>query len=121
MWKEFKNFAFQGNLIDMAVAVIFGFAFGEIVNSLVDDIIMPLVGTLMGGIDFSSLAIMVGDASIAYGKFIQTIVNFLIIAGSIFLVLRLILKKDVGVEEEEEVDPQEALLTEIRDLLKDQK
>lgn len=119
MLKEFKNFAFQGNLIDLAVAVIFGAAFGAIVTSLVDDIIMPLVGVMMGGVDFSALAIEVGSATVKYGAFIQTIVNFIIIAASIFLALRFILGRKEE-EEEEEVDAQEVLLSEIRDLLKDQ-
>lgn len=122
MLKDFKEFAFQGNLIDLAVAVIFGAAFGAIITSLVDDIIMPLVGALMGGTDFSSLAIEVGSATIMYGAFIQIIVNFLIIAASIFFALRFILrhKKEVVEEETMEVDAQEQLLIEIRDLLKTQ-
>jgi len=119
--KDFKEFAFQGNLIDLAVAVIFGTAFSAIVTSLVDDIIMPLIGILMGGTDFSRLSIEVGSATVMYGAFIQAIVNFIIIAGSIFLALRFILRrKKEGVEEETiEVDAQEQLLVEIRDLLKE--
>ncbi|HLQ82956.1 MAG TPA: large conductance mechanosensitive channel protein MscL [Pseudogracilibacillus sp.] len=122
MLKDFKEFAFQGNIIDLAVAVIFGTAFGAIVTSLVDDIIMPLVGILIGGIDFSGLAIEVGSATVMYGAFIQTVVNFLIIAMSIFLALRLVLrrKKEEEEEIEEEIEAQEQLLMEIRDLLKSQ-
>ena len=122
MLKDFKEFAFQGNLIDLAVAVIFGAAFGAIVTSLVEDIIMPLVGVLMGGTDYSSLAIEVGSATVMYGAFIQTVVNFIIIAASIFLALRFILrrKKEEVDEEAMEVDAQEQLLIEIRDLLKAQ-
>ncbi|MEO8935140.1 MAG: large conductance mechanosensitive channel protein MscL [Xanthomarina sp.] len=122
MLKDFKEFAFQGNLIDLAVAVIIGGAFGAIVTSLVDDIIMPLVGILMGGTDFSGLAIEVGNATVMYGAFIQTVVNFLIIAMSIFLALRFILRKKKEEVEEEamEIDAQEQLLIEIRDLLKEQ-
>ena len=122
MLKDFKEFAFQGNIIDLAVAVIFGSAFGAIVTSLVDDIIMPLVGILIGGIDFSGLAIEVGSATVMYGAFIQTVVNFLIIALSIFLALRLVLrrKKEEEEEIEEEIEAQEQLLMEIRDLLKSQ-
>src|SRR5699024_1844311 len=122
MLKDFKEFAFQGNLIDLAVAVIFGTAFGAIVTSLVDDIIMPLIGVLMGGTDFSGLAIEVGNATIMYGAFIQTVVNFFIIAGSIFIALRFILrrKKEEVDEETMEVNAQEQLLIEIRDLLKSQ-
>lgn len=112
MLKDFKEFAFQGNIIDLAVAVIFGSAFGAIVTSLVDDIIMPLVGILIGGIDFSGLAFEVGSATVMYGAFIQTVVNFLIIAMSIFLVLRLVLrrKKEEEEEVEEEIEAQEQLL-----------
>lgn len=122
MLKDFKEFAFQGNLIDLAVAVIFGTAFGAIVTSLVDDIIMPLIGILMGGTDFSGLAIEVGSATVMYGAFIQTVVNFLIIAMSIFLALRFVLrrKKEDEEEVEEEIEAQEQLLMEIRDLLKSQ-
>lgn len=122
MLKDFKEFALQGNLIDLAVAVIIGGAFGAIVTSLVDDIIMPLVGILMGGTDFSGLAIEVGNATVMYGAFIQTVVNFLIIAMSIFLALRFILrkKKEEVDDEAMEVDAQEQLLIEIRDLLKEQ-
>lgn len=122
MLKDFKKFAFQGNLIDLAVAVIFGTAFGAIVTSLVEDIIMPLIGVLMGGTDFSGLAIEVGNATVMYGAFIQTIVNFFIIAGSIFIALRFILrrKKEEVDEETMEVNAQEQLLIEIRDLLKSQ-
>lgn len=106
----------------MAVAVIFGTAFGAIITSLVDDIIMPLIGILMGGTDFSNLAIEVGSATVMYGSFIQTVVNFIIIAFSIFIALRFVLKiKKEEVEEEAmEVDAQEQLLIEIRDLLKSQ-
>lgn len=119
--KDFKEFAFQGNLIDLAVAVIFGTAFSAIVTSLVDDIIMPLIGILMGGTDFSRLSIEVGSATVMYGAFIQTIVNFLIIAVSIFIALRFILrrKKEEVEEETLEIDAQEQLLVEIRDLLKE--
>ncbi len=106
----------------MAVAVIFGTAFGAIITSLVDDIIMPLIGILMGGTDFSNLAIEVGSATVMYGSFIQTVVNFIIIAFSIFIALRFVLKlKKEEVEEETmAVDAQEQLLIEIRDLLKSQ-
>ena len=121
MWKDFKEFAMQGNVLDLAVAVIIGAAFGQIVSSLVDDIITPILGILVGGIDFSGLAFTVGNANVTYGVFLQSIFNFLIISFSIFLFIRLLLKfKRKEEEEEEEVDPQEALLTEIRDLLKEQ-
>lgn len=121
MLKEFKAFIAQGNVVDLAVAVIIGGAFGTIVSSLVEDIIMPLIGIIMGGVSFDSLTWEVGDAVLTYGVFIQSVVDFLIIAFFIFLALRFVLRRDMSVpeEEEEEVDPQEQLLTEIRDLLKE--
>ena len=88
MLKEFREFAIRGNVIDLAVAVIIGGAFGKIVSSLVDDIIMPLIGLLIGGIDFKGLAIQVGSAKVTYGNFIQNVVDFLIIAFVIFLMVR---------------------------------
>src|SRR5690625_4570381 len=123
MWKEFREFIARGNVLDLAVGIIIGAAFGAIVSSLVDHIIMPLIGLIMGGIDFSGLAITVGDAVIEYGVFIQNTVNFLVVAFSIFLFIRFIkLFKKKQVEEDEEVveelDEQTQLLTEIRDLLK---
>src|SRR5262245_14194446 len=90
MLKEFREFAVRGNVMDLAVAVIIGSAFGKIVTSLVDDIIMPLVGLLIGGIDFKSLAFTVGSAKVMYGSFIQNIVDFIIIAFVIFLMIRAI-------------------------------
>jgi len=119
---EFKTFAMRGNVIDLAVAVVIGAAFGKIVSSLVDTIVTPLMGLLLGGINFSALAFSVGDASIQYGAFIQSIVDFVIIAFVIFVAVRGInaLKKK---EEESPSEPpkpskEEELLTEIRDLLK---
>jgi large conductance mechanosensitive channel len=88
MLKEFKEFALRGNVLDLAVAVIIGGAFGAIVSSLVNDILMPLVGLALGGIDFSGLAVQVGAAIIKYGAFIQAVVNFLIIAFVIFQIVR---------------------------------
>ncbi len=88
MLKEFREFIARGNVMDLAVAVVMGAAFTAIVNSLVDDIIMPLIGVLMGGVDFSSLSIQVGDATIMYGTFIQAVINFLIIAVVIFLMVK---------------------------------
>ncbi|MGX9290329.1 large conductance mechanosensitive channel protein MscL [Bacillus sp. A015] len=124
MLKEFREFAVKGNVIDLAVGVIIGGAFGKIVTSLVNDLIMPLVGIIIGGHDFSDLAIKIGDAQILYGNFIQTVVDFLIISFSIFIFIRYLNKlKRKKVEEEEAVetpDQTEVLLTEIRDLLKNQ-
>jgi len=119
LWNDFKEFAFKGNVIDLAVAVIIGTAFSAIVTSLVEEIIMPIVGILVGGIDFTSLVFTIGDAEILYGSFIQSIFNFFVIAFSIFLFVRLLMKfkREEEEEEEEEVDAQEQLLTEIRDLL----
>jgi len=90
MLKEFREFAIRGNVIDLAVAVIIGGAFGKIVTSFVDDIIMPLIGLLIGGIDFKSLALQVGSAKVTYGSFIQNVVDFIIIAIVIFLMVRAI-------------------------------
>ncbi|MGY4716265.1 large conductance mechanosensitive channel protein MscL [Bacillus amyloliquefaciens] len=124
MWSEFKSFAMRGNIMDLAIGVVIGGAFGKIVTSLVEDIIMPLVGLLLGGLDFSGLAVTFGDAHIKYGSFIQTIVNFFIISFSIFIVIRTIgkLRRKKEAEEEaeeaEETNQQTELLTEIRDLLK---
>lgn len=88
MLKEFKDFAMRGNVMDLAIAVIIGGAFGKIIASLVNDILMPLIGLLLGGLDFSGLALKVGEASINYGLFIQAIVDFLIVAFVIFLLAR---------------------------------
>ncbi|AGN38200.1 large conductance mechanosensitive channel protein MscL [Bacillus paralicheniformis] len=122
MWKEFKSFAIRGNVIDLAIGVIIGGAFGKIVTSLVNDLMMPLLGLLLGGLDFSALSFTFVDAEIKYGLFIQSIVNFFIISFSIFLFIRYIskLKKKDAEEEKAAPDPQEELLKEIRDLLKEQ-
>ena len=127
MWKEFRDFINRGNVIDLAVAVIIGGAFGAIVSSLVNDIIMPLIGLLMGGVDFASLAVQVGDAQILYGSFIQAVVDFVLIALVLFLIVRTFNKmKERQTKEEEEApppppepSPEEKLLAEIRDLLKE--
>lgn len=124
MLKEFKEFISKGNVLDLAVGVVMGSAFSGIVTSLVNDIIMPLVGLLIGGINFSGMKATVGDASIAYGNFIQNIVNFLIIAMSIFVFIKFInrlskkVKKEEVKEAEEKIDSQTKLLEEIRDELK---
>ncbi|MBN6888165.1 large conductance mechanosensitive channel [Cytobacillus horneckiae] len=124
MLKEFKEFALRGNVLDLAIGVIIGAAFGSIVTSLVDDIMMPFIGILMGGVDFTSLSFDVGSATIKYGQFIQTVFDFLIVAFSIFLFIRFLNKrlrrKEVEEEKAPEVDAKEELLTEIRDLLKKQ-
>jgi len=120
MWKEFKEFAVKGNVVDLAIGVIIGGAFGKIVTSLVDDIIMPLMGLLLGGIDFTRLELKAGTAVVKYGAFIQNVVDFLIIAFSIFLLVRSInrIKKKEDVSEPAP-SKEEILLTEIRDLIKE--
>ena len=126
--KEFKEFAMRGNVMDMAVGVIIGGAFGKIVSSLVDDVLMPAIGMLTGNVDFTGLALKIGDgegaAVLKYGTFIQNIVDFLIVAFCIFLMIKAMNKLMPKKEEapEEPAGPtQEELLTDIRDLLKDKK
>lgn len=123
MLKDFKEFALKGNVIDLAVAVVIGGAFGKIVTSLVADIIMPIIAFLTSGVDFKELKATVGDVTFTYGIFIQSIVDFVIIAFSIFIVIRLITKsrkkQEANPAPEEPAKPTEQeLLTEIRDLLK---
>ena len=128
---EFKDFAVKGNVIDMAVGVIVGTAFGKIVSSFVTDVIMPPIGVLVGGVDFSDLAFTIKDAAgaapavvIAYGKFAQTVIDFAIIAFVIFMVVRFIysLKKKAETAPAAPAAPtkDQELLAEIRDLLKKQ-
>lgn len=122
MWKEFKAFALKGNVFDLAVAVIIGAAFGKIVSSLVNDIIMPVVGLLIGGVSLENLQYEYGDAVLKYGAFLQTVVDFFIIAASLFFVIKMASR----LKRKEEAKPpapaapskEVALLTEIRDLLK---
>jgi large conductance mechanosensitive channel len=118
--KEFREFAIKGNAVDLAVGVIIGAAFGKIVASLVGDVAMPLLGTLLGGLDFSGLQVQIGQAKIMYGKFIQTCVDFIIIAWAIFLTVKLINRMKRKEEAAAPAAPprQEQLLEEIRDLLK---
>lgn len=121
---EFKEFALRGNVMDMAVGIIIGGAFTAIVNSLVGDIITPLLGIITGGIDFSGLSVTVGSAQIMYGMFIQNVISFLLIALVIFTLIKALNKltrtKDEEEVEEEAPAPSEEvqLLTEIRDALK---
>lgn len=88
MLKEFKAFVMRGNVLDLAVAVIIGGAFGKIISSLVNDILMPLIGVMMGGVSFAGLKFTVGSAEVTYGNFIQAIVDFLIVAFVIFLIVK---------------------------------
>lgn len=127
--KEFKEFAVKGNVVDMAVGVIIGAAFGKIITSLVGDVIMPPIGVLLGGVDFSNLSIVVKEAIdkkpavvVSYGKFLQTIIDFTIIAFAIFMAVKAmntLKKKETAAAAA--LPNQEMLLTEIRDLLKDKK
>jgi large conductance mechanosensitive channel len=124
--KEFRDFAIRGNVVDMAVGVVIGAAFGKIVSSLVGDVIMPPIGVLLGGVDFSDLAVTLKDAAagapavvVSYGKFIQTMIDFSIISFAIFMVVKVLNK----IKRTEPLAPaapnqQELLLAEIRDLLK---
>lgn len=126
--EEFKAFAMKGNVVDLAVAVVIGAAFGKIVSSLVANIITPMIGLLMGGIDLTGLSRSVGDAEITYGVFLQAIIDFVIVAFVIFLVVKAIAKaQNLGKEdveaakdEKKPAEPSEEvkLLTEIRDTLK---
>ena len=127
MLEEFKKFILRGNVVDLAVAVVIGAAFGAIVTSLTDDIIMPIVGILLGGIDFTSLSIQVGEATIAYGAFIQSVINFLIIGLVLFFIVKamnaaLALRSKPAAAAEPPAEPPAdvKLLAEIRDLLKAQ-
>jgi large conductance mechanosensitive channel len=132
MLKEFKEFAVKGNVMDMAVGIIIGSAFGKIVSSFVADVIMPPIGVVLGGVDFSNLAITIQEAVgetpavvIGYGKFIQTLIDFIIIAFAIFIAVKGINSLKRKEEEVPEAPPEpsseELLLAEIRDLLKEQK
>lgn len=129
MMSEFKAFAMRGNVVDMAVGVVIGGAFGKIVSSLVNDVIMPPIGLMLGGVDFSNLQIVLKEAvgetaavTLNYGVFIQTVIDFLIIAFAIFMVV----KAMNSAKKKEEAAPaappapskEEVLLTEIRDILK---
>lgn len=121
--REFQQFISKGNVIDLAVGVIIGSAFGKIVSSMVNDILMPLIGIIIGGLNFSSLHVKIGEATIQYGSFIQNVIDFLIVAACIFLFIKIISKFNKKKDKVEEVkqDEQIVLLTEIRDLLKEKK
>lgn len=122
MLQEFKKFAIKGNVVDLAIGVAIGAAFSAIVTSLVGDVIMPIIGALTGGVNFSGLVIDIGASHVAYGKFIQALFVFIIVAFALFMLMKgiMVLKK---AEDEKPIDPpapspEEKLLTEIRDLLK---
>lgn len=132
--QEFKDFAMKGNVVDMAVGVIIGGAFGKIVTSLVADVIMPPIGAILGGVNFSDLAVTIQAASktaegvvipavvVSYGKFLQTVIDFTIVAAAIFLMIKILSSFKKKAEETPEAPPapsnEEVLLAEIRDLLK---
>lgn len=120
MLREFRDFLNRGNVMDLAVAVIIGGAFGLIIASLVNDIIMPLIGIVIGGINFTSLMVKVGTAEVKYGNFIQAIVNFIIVAFVIFLVVRAYnkMRKPPAPAAPPPPTQEVLLLTEIRDLLR---
>lgn len=122
--EEFKEFAFKGNVLDLAVGVVIGSAFTAIVTSLVEDIIMPVVGIVIGGHDISNLSLKIGNTTLAYGAFLQAVINFLLIAFVVFMFIKIIntaaakFKKETGeVGEEVEIPAAEQYLKEIRDLL----
>ena len=132
MWQDFKEFISRGNVIDLAIGLIIGASFTAIVNSLVDDIFMPIIGVLLGGVNIEGLSFTVGDASINYGKFLMAVISFLLIALVLFFVIRFITAankelEELGLIEEEqkaaedaqepELTTEERLLTDIRDLL----
>lgn len=128
IFAEFKEFIARGNVVDLAVGVIVGSAFGKIVTSLVNDILMPIIGVILGGIDFTNLTLKFKDATIYYGNFIQNIIDFLIVAFCIFIFVKTInaiTKKTKKKEEKEETPPAKSdetiILEEIRDLLKKNK
>ena len=132
MVQEFKDFAMKGNVVDMAVGIIIGAAFGKIVSSLVGDVIMPPIGFIIGGVDFSSLAVTIKEAAgnvpavaIVYGKFIQTVIDFIIIAFAIFMTVKGMNKLKRNQEVAPAAPPapskEEVLLTQIRDLLKERR
>ena len=126
MIKEFKEFISKGNVMDMAVGVIIGGAFGKIVTALVEAILMPIIGVISGGKSVEDMSVMVGNAAIGYGAFLQAIIDFLIIAWVLFIIIKAFNKAKAAVEPEKEEEPAEPeavpadieLLTEIRDLLK---
>lgn len=131
MFKEFKEFISRGNVIDLAVALIMGAAFTNIVQALVKDVISPLLGIFLGGVDFSGLAITIGDAAIKYGSFIQAVINFLVIGFVVFIIVKAInkieskiehdiLQREKEIEEEKNFSPEVKELREIKNILKSQ-
>ena len=120
-FKEFKQFISRGNIIDLAIGVIIGGAFGKIVTSIVNDILMPIIGVIIGGLDFSNLTIKFKDSTIAYGNFIQNVIDFLIVSICIFILIKFISKFEKRNKKNIEIKKEEnnLLLEEIRDILKE--
>ncbi len=122
LFQEFKLFISRGNVLDLAVAVIMGSAFTGIVNALVNDIVTPILGIILGGVNFGHLSIKLGEASILYGKFIQAIINFFLISVVVFFLIKALntlQKRVLGRTEKKTLTHEIKLLTEIRDLLKE--
>lgn len=122
LMKDFREFAIKGNVVDLAVAVVIGVAFGKIVASLVGDIVMPLIGIMIGGLNFANLSVRVGAATVHYGKFIQSCVDFFVIAWVVFLAVQVInrvrRRQPEPASPPPKPPPEQTLLEEIRDLLK---
>ncbi len=127
MFQEFKKFISKGNVVDLAVGVIIGGAFGKIVSSLVNDILMPIIGILIGGVDFSNLSLKIGDVKITYGMFIQNVIDFLIIAFCVFIFVKIVnkltdvtskLEKKKEIKEEKIEETELSVLKEIREEIK---
>ena len=122
MWQDFKKFALKGNVMELAIAVVIGGAFGKIISSLVADIITPLLGIILGGINFTDIYWEVKNSKIMIGNFMQSVFDFMIVAFSIFMFVRILMKfqrkKEEVIEKGPTIDAKEALLVEIRDLLK---
>ena len=122
--QEFKAFAMRGNVVDLAVAVVIGAAFGKIVSSLVENIVMPLIGILLGGVDFSGLSMKIGDSVLTYGLFLQSIFDFVVISLAIFVAIKALAKLKKDKEEEIKIEPTKEtpeeilLLREIRNRLR---
>ena len=122
--QEFKAFAMRGNVVDLAVAVVIGAAFGKIVSSLVENIVMPLMGVLLGGVDFSGLSVKIGDSILTYGLFLQSIFDFVVISLAVFVAIKALAKLKKDKEEEIKIEPTKEtpeeilLLREIRNRLR---
>jgi large conductance mechanosensitive channel len=118
--KEFRDFAMKGNVLDLAIGVVIGAAFGKIVTSLVSDVLMPIIGILLGQLDFSALSLTVGESTVRYGLFLQSVIDFIIVAFCIFILIKKVNRFHKKKQEEALGEPAEEiqLLQEIRDLLR---